>query len=130
MGGVNSNFINFFTEKFKYIILTYIHTYTKKKGGRMEDLKQRIVELVKEKPHYGRILLRAIEVEENPPNKEVERLGWEWHNINAMPPHLTKLVGEGIVEITYKSRRYTHYRLTDRNKTKDALKELGLWSSY
>ena len=34
-----------------------------------------------------------------------------------------KLVIEGIVNVTYKSRKYTHYKLADREAVKKALKE-------
>jgi len=92
----------------------------------MSELKQRIIELVREKPQYGRILAKAIEIEKNPPDEFTEKYGWEWHEVQAMPPHLTKLVGEGILEIGYKSRRYTHYKLVNIQETEEALKELGI----
>ncbi len=91
-----------------------------------EDIKKKIVELIRERPQYARILVKAVEIEENPRNDFVAKYGWEWHEVQAMPAHLTKLVGEGILKIGYKSRRYTHYKLTDLQKTKEALKELGL----
>ncbi|ADB58804.1 hypothetical protein [Archaeoglobus profundus] len=90
------------------------------------NIKQKIIDLVRERPQYGRILKRAVEIEENPPNDFVAKYGWEWHEVQAMPAHLTKLVGEGILKIGYKSRRYTHYKLVDKEQTKEALKELGL----
>lgn len=94
----------------------------------LESIKQKIINLIQERPQYGPILLRAVEIEENPPNEFISRYGWEWHDVQAIPAHLTKLVGEGILKITYKSRRYTHYKLINLQQTKEALKELGLTS--
>ena len=90
------------------------------------NIKQKIINLVRERPQYANILRNAVEIEENPPNDFVAKYGWEWYEVQAMPAHLTKLVGEGILKIGYKSRRYTHYKLTDLQQTKEALKELGL----
>lgn len=36
-------------------------------------------------------------------------MGFEAHHVKAPPAYLTKLYNEGILEITYKSRRYTNY---------------------
>ena len=87
---------------------------------------EKIVKLVKEKPIYGEILKRAVEIERNPPNDFVRDYGWEWHHVQAMPPYLVKLVSEGILQITYKSRKYTHYKLVDLEETERALKDLGI----
>jgi len=84
------------------------------------------MKLIRERPHYGEILKRALEVEKNPPDDFVKEYGWEWHQVQAMPPHLVKLVGEGIVKICYKSRKYTHYKLVNIKETEKALRELGL----
>jgi len=91
-----------------------------------ENLKQKIIDLVRERPQYGRILARAVELEESPRNEFISKYGWEWHEVQAMPAHLTKLVGEGILTIGYKSRRYTHYKLVDLRQTKEALQDLGI----
>ena len=46
--------------------------------------------------------------------------------LRAWLAELMKLVREGIVDIAYKSRRYTHYKLVDREAVKRALKRCGL----
>jgi len=89
------------------------------------ELEERVCKLVKENPRYAEILLRAIKVEENKSGDHYF-LGWEWHEVRAWPAELMKLVREGIVNITYKSRRYTHYKLADRDAIKRALKRCYL----
>lgn len=75
-----------------------------------------------ENPKFIEILKRAVEHEEAH-SKDEHYLGWEWSDVRAYPAELMKLVREGIVNIKYKSRRYTHYVLTDREAVK---KSLGL----
>jgi len=89
-------------------------------------LKEVIRKLVRERPEYAKILRNAVRVEENPPDDFVRDYGWEWYHVEASPPRLIKLVSEGIVKITYKSRRYTHYKLVNKDLVKETLKELGL----
>ena len=48
-------------------------------------------------------------------------IGFEAHEIGAMPAYLYKLYNEGIVKITYKSRRYTNYVLADPVAVEKAL---------
>lgn len=47
--------------------------------------------------------------------------GFEAHEVNAMPAYLYKLYNEGILKITYKSRRYTNYILADPESVEKAL---------
>ena len=75
-----------------------------------------------ENPKFVEILKRAVEHEENHA-KDAHYMGWEWSDVRAYPAELMKLVREGIVNIKYKSRRYTHYVLADRESVK---KSLGL----
>ncbi|MHA1595936.1 MAG: hypothetical protein ACTSXX_14585 [Candidatus Baldrarchaeia archaeon] len=89
------------------------------------ELENKICKLVRENPRYAGILKRAIEVEEKKANDRYF-LGWEWHDVRAWPAELMKLVREGIVDITYKSRRYTHYKLADRESVKRALRRCAL----
>ena len=46
-------------------------------------------------------------------------LGWEWWEVGVSPQRLNKLVLEGIIKITYKSRSSTVYRLVDFDVIKD-----------
>ncbi|MHA1581981.1 MAG: hypothetical protein ACTSYM_05775 [Candidatus Baldrarchaeia archaeon] len=87
------------------------------------SLEDKVCRLVKERPDYGEILKNAIKIEESPPSDFIRDYGWEWHDVKAHPGKLTKLVSEGLVKVTYKSRRYTHYKLTDREAISRALKK-------
>ena len=87
-----------------------------------QKLKDRIRRLITEHPEYREILKRAVEIEENPPNNLIRDYGWEWFHVKAHPAKLTKLVTEDILEVKHKSRRYTNYKLKDREAVKEALK--------
>ena len=86
-------------------------------------LEDKTCELIKQRPEYIEILENACKIEENPPNDFTRQYGWEWHQAKAHPGKLTKLVSEGLIEIRYKSRRYTHYKLADREAVRKALKK-------
>jgi len=86
------------------------------------ELERKVRELIKN-PEYKRILENAVRIERNPPNDEVKELGWEWHDVGAHPGRLTKLVSEGVVKVSYKSRRFTNYRLVDLDLIERVLKE-------
>ncbi len=85
----------------------------------METLQQFISD-----PKYGSILRKAVEVEEQH-DKDQYRAGhgWEWHEVQAYPASLVKLVVGGVLRITYKSNSGTMYLLVDRQAVKRALKE-------
>lgn len=72
-------------------------------------------------PRFIEILKRAVEHEEAN-SKNPHYLGWEWSDVRAYPAELMKLVREGIINIKYKSRRYTNYVLADREAVKNVLK--------
>jgi len=84
-------------------------------------MEERIRSFLIENPRYIEILKRAVEHEEAN-SKNPYYLGWEWSDVRAYPAELMKLVREGIVNVRYKSRRYTHYILTDREAVKNVLK--------
>jgi hypothetical protein len=85
----------------------------------MEDLAKFIVD-----PKYSGILKKAVEVEERL-DKDQYRAGhgWEWHEVQAHPGNLMKLVVAGILRVAYKSNRSTMYLLIDRQAVKRAVKE-------
>lgn len=74
-------------------------------------------------PKYAPILKKAVEVEEQL-DKDQYRAGhgWEWHEVQAYPASLVKLVVAGILRVTYRSNRGTMYLLVDRAAMKRALK--------
>lgn len=46
-------------------------------------------------------------------------IGWEWYEVGIHPVKLNKLVTEGILKITFKSRKSTVYRLVDYDSIKE-----------
>jgi len=81
---------------------------------------EKIRRFLAENPRFIEILKRAVEHEEKHA-KDAHYLGWEWSDVRAYPAELMKLVREGIVNIKYKSRRYTNYVLADREAVKKSL---------
>lgn len=75
--------------------------------------EEKIRSFLNENPRFIEVLKRAVEHEEAN-SKNPHYLGWEWSDVRAYPAELMKLVREGIVNIKYKSRRYTNYILADR----------------
>ncbi len=86
------------------------------------QIKDRVCRLARERPEYRQILQRAIRVEDNPPSDFIKDYGWEWSDVKVHPAKLTKLVTEDLLDIKYKSRRYTHYKLKDKEAIREALK--------
>jgi len=84
----------------------------------------RVREFLAENPKFAEILRRAVEHEENHAN-DPHYLGWEWSDVRAYPAELMKLVREGIVDIKYRSRRYTLYVLANREAVKRCLELSG-----
>jgi hypothetical protein len=84
------------------------------------ECEVRVAKFLRENPKYKEILERAVQHEEKNLGKEYY-LGWEWSDVRAYPAELMKLVREGIADIQYKSRRYTNYKLADRECVKNVL---------
>jgi len=89
-------------------------------------MEAKICQIIRAHPEYRDILKNALKIEEVPPNDFAREYGWEWHEVKGHPGRLTKLVGEGIVRVTYKSHRYMHYKLSDREAVRNALKTCPL----
>ncbi len=73
--------------------------------SRMVDVSQEDYELLKKIKEY-----------ENTMEEESQRLGWRWHEVGAYTATLNKFVVKGLVEVSYKSRSETRYKLTDKTK--------------
>ena len=91
-------------------------------NSKKQELKQKICRLIRKRPDYADILERALEIENKPSSDFIAQYGWEWDTVHAHPGTLTKLTAEGILDVGYKSRRYKHYKLADREAVKEALK--------
>jgi hypothetical protein len=89
--------------------------------------EHKVLSLLERKPKYYEILSRIVDVEEaaekglHEESEIIKKIGWEWHHVRALPAELMILVREGIIEVQYKSSRYTHYRLKDKEVVKRAL---------
>jgi hypothetical protein len=74
-------------------------------------------------PKYAAILRKAVEVEDRLEKDQYRAgLGWEWHEVQAYPANLVKLVVAGILRVAFKSNRGTMYLLVDRAAVKRAIK--------
>jgi Holliday junction DNA helicase RuvB len=71
---------------------------------------------------YLEILRRGLAEEEKHANDKYY-LGWEWHEVQAPPAMINKLVTEGLVRINYKSNSSTNYLIADRERVKRLLEE-------
>ena len=56
-------------------------------------------------------MYRIAEFETKAP-KEKWQLGWDWQNVGVVPATLNKLIEKQLIEVTYKSVRYTNYMMT------------------
>lgn len=88
-------------------------------------MKREILEFLRRNdPSYADILRRGLEHErENASNPHY--LGWAWHEVQAYPARLVKLVVNGVTKVGFKSNSTTCYRLVDPQATEQALMELG-----
>ena len=83
-----------------------------------------VAEFLITNPKYAEILERAVAAEERLDKDPLRvNLGWEWHDVQAYPASLVKLVVSGIARVAYKSNSGTMYRLVDRQAVKLALKK-------
>jgi hypothetical protein len=89
----------------------------------MSEEASRIMKFLKENPKYMELLKLGLaheDLNKDDPNYK----GWAWNDVKAYPPViLAKLVGEGIIKINHKSRRYTNYLLCDRETVRKAIKK-------
>jgi hypothetical protein len=72
-------------------------------------------------PEYIKILRLALSHEDsaaNVPNYQ----GWQWHDVQAHPTKLIRLVTEGIAKICWKTRNSTCYMLRDSDAVRKAIK--------
>ena len=83
----------------------------------MDELEEKIKEL---HAKYGDKLFewlkRMADKEiENEKKHEGKWIDWEWHEVKVKPQVLNQLFLAGIIEITYKSRSHTLYKLVNRD---------------
>ncbi|MGA2681873.1 MAG: hypothetical protein ABSF44_08750 [Candidatus Bathyarchaeia archaeon] len=83
----------------------------------------RIVRFLKENPEYLTVLNAAISHEKNN-EKTMDFKGWEWDDVRIQPQRLVKLVTEGLIDRTYKSKRKSLYKLHDPENVKLAIDKI------
>jgi Holliday junction DNA helicase RuvB len=90
--------------------------------------KLKIYHLLMEKPEWVDIIQKAFEVEvkyyQRFPRKkypDMKWLGFEWHEVHAQPATLNKMVAEGILNVNYKSRSSTNYKVAHPEIIKEVL---------
>jgi len=91
-----------------------------------DEVKDKVCRLIRERPDYREVFERAIAIEDKPPNDFTKDYGWEWSDVKAHPAKLIKLVTEDLLDIKYKSRRYTHYKLKDKEAIRKALESCSI----
>jgi len=52
------------------------------------------------------------------------RVMWEWHDVQASPASIRKMVIAGIIKVAYKTNKRTEYALVDRDIVKAALEQI------
>lgn len=90
--------------------------------------KLKLYYLLTENPRWVDIINKAFEVERKfyqrfPKDKypDTEWLGFEWHEVHAQPATLNKMVAENILDVNYKSRSSTNYKVANPELVKQVL---------
>jgi len=86
----------------------------------------KLADFLRKNPKYVTILKLALVHEAQNENNQ-DYKGWAWHDVRAFPQTiLGRLIAEGIIKISYKSRRYTNYLLCNKEVVKRVIKELEM----
>lgn len=85
-----------------------------------QDIYEKTLNLLREKPEYKEILKRAVREEEENLTRETY-LGWQWFDCETPGAKLAQLVYKGLAKVNYSSRSSTHYLLKDRKQVEKAL---------
>ncbi len=72
-------------------------------------------------PEYRKTLRLAVIHEESSKSRSYQ--GWQWHDVEIHPTKLIRLVTEGIVKISLRTRQATFYHLRDVEAVKRVLKK-------
>lgn len=85
-------------------------------------MEAQIVEFLEKNPKYVEVIKNALEYEQANPDDE---FGFVWSDIvGGNPARLNKLVTEGVLRITYRTRTSCHYKLVDQEATRRVLRLL------
>ena len=72
-------------------------------------------------PEYRKTLRLAVIHEDSYKSRSYQ--GWQWHDVEIHPTKLIRLVTEGIVKISLRTRQATFYHLRNLEAVKRALKK-------
>ncbi len=72
-------------------------------------------------PEYRKTLRLAVLHEESSKSRNYQ--GWQWHDVEIHPTKLIRLVTEGIIKVSLRTRQASYYLLRDPEAVKKALKE-------
>jgi hypothetical protein len=86
----------------------------------LETIENKLVLFLEKFPEYRKTLRLAVTHEESGREARTYQ-GWQWHDVEAHPTKLIRLVTEGISRISLRTRQATVYLLRDREAVKRAL---------
>jgi len=84
------------------------------------QIQDTVYRLLQDRPEWRRYLEEMVAVEEKHEG-EPNYFGWEWQDVHTSISVINSLITMGIVDLTSKSRAYTHYKLRSRADTQEAL---------
>ncbi|HZD12933.1 MAG TPA: hypothetical protein VE177_05380 [Candidatus Binatus sp.] len=85
-----------------------------------QQFADRITLLLLKFPEYRKVLTMALIHEES--SSPSGYSGWRWHDVEAHPTKLIRLVAEGIAKVNFKSRQGNYYLLKDLNVVRKVLR--------
>jgi len=81
-----------------------------------------VTKLLNQNPDVEQLLREIVAWEKKHPAKE-EYDGFAWHDVHGDPRTLNSLVTRRVLNVVFKSNKYTSYRLADREATEQGLEE-------
>jgi len=81
-----------------------------------------VTKLLNQNPDLEELLREIVAWEKKHPAKE-EYDGFAWHDVHGDPRTLNSLVTRRVLNVVFKSNKYTSYRLADREATEQGLEE-------
>lgn len=90
-----------------------------------ESEKLRIIQLLSENPQWIRVLKEALSVEEERRGKGEEFQDWEWYEVHCPIPLLHRMVAARILDIPYKTRKTTLFKVREPEIIREAIEILS-----
>lgn len=86
------------------------------------SIAETVTKLLNQNPELEQLLREIVEWEKKHPAKD-EYDGFAWHDVHGDPRTLNSLVTRKLLNIVFKSNKYTGYRLADREAMEQGLEE-------